>query len=348
MIPDTMKALVVTDNEQIEIRELKTPVPEAGEILIRLEKCFICTWEQRIFLNGAGMKLPFVPGHEASGVVAAIPEGTITSFKIGDPVVVKTLDSCGHCEFCYQGLDNQCIGKAKKRFYDDIPGSGGMAQYIALPPQRVYPLPDPNCDLTVAAFAEPVACCLRSLEQASIQMGDDVVIVGGGIMGQLHNVLAQKQGARTIVAELDENRNKLAKEMGAYATINPAKCDPVARIKELTNGKGASVVFLTAALVSLAEQYLDALNKMGTIVYYSSFHPDVNIAVSPNKIHYSEKKITGAYSPTSKGFYTAARLLSYGIIDVKPFVSEMFPMEQAEAAFRRAISPETMRVGINL
>ena len=127
MIPPKMKALVVTGEKTIEVQEFSVPQPAPGEILIRLEHCLICTWKQRIFQNGDGMKMPFLPGHEASGVVAWVPEGTPTSFREGDPVVVKTLDSCGHCEFCYRGLDNQCVGTPKKRFYDGVPGSGGMA-----------------------------------------------------------------------------------------------------------------------------------------------------------------------------------------------------------------------------
>ncbi len=348
MIEKTMKALVVTENETIEIRELSTPVPQPGEVLVRLEACLICTWEQRIFKTGAGMQLPFVPGHEAAGVVAEVPEGTVCSFQVGDPVVVKTLDSCGHCEYCYQGLDNLCVGKAKKRFYDGIPGSGGMAQYISLPPQRLFPLPGFAGNFAAAAFAEPVACCLRSLDQAMVQMGDDVVVVGGGIMGQLHSVLAQKRGARVLMMEPDEGRRRLALQMGAKEAMDPLLGNPAETIRTLTGGRGASVVFITAPLVSLVPQYMEALGKTGRLVCYSSFHPDTEVPLSPNHIHYSEKILTGAYSPTSHGFYTASKLLGYALIEVEPFISQMYPMEEAETAFVRAGSAETMRVGIRL
>lgn len=348
MIPPKMKALVVTGEKTIEVQEFSVPQPAPGEILIRLEHCLICTWEQRIFQNGDGMKMPFLPGHEASGVVAWVLEGTPTSFREGDPVVVKTLDSCGHCEFCYRGLDNQCVGTPKKRFYDGVPGSGGMAQYIALPVSRVFPLPDPNCDLREAAFAEPVACCLRSLEQADLQFGEDVVIVGGGIMGQLHNVLAKKRGTRTILVEMDPARAALATRMGADEIVDPSACDPILRIKELTCGRGANVVFITAPIPQLAELYLDALDKVGRIVYYTSFSPDTPISISPKSLYYSEKKIMGSYSPTSQGFYTAARLLGRRIIDVRPFLTETYPMSEAYTAFTRSMSAETLRVGIDL
>ncbi len=341
-----MKALVVTDKERVELRDVSVPVPADGELLVKIEACLICTWEQRIFKDGGGMKLPFVPGHEIAGHVAAVPEGTITSFRVGDAVVVKTLDSCGHCDFCYTGNDNLCAGKAKKRSYDGIPGSGGMAQYIAVSTARVYPMPDPAIDMAVAAFAEPLACCLRSVEHADVRFGQDVVIVGGGIMGQLHNVLCQKRGARVFMVELDKARAALAARMGAIV-MDPTACDAVEEIKARTGG-GAHAVFLTVSLTRLAQDYIAALRKMGKLVYYGSFHPDGDIAVNPNHIHYSEKTVTGSYSPTSEGFYTAARLIGLGIVDVKPFLTEMYPLSQADTAFRRALSPETFRVGVRL
>ena len=138
MVEKTMKAVAVTEPGNAKVIEVTTPTPQAGEVLIRIDCCLLCTWEQRIFRTGDGMKLPFIPGHELAGTIAAIPEDTVTSFQVGDRVVAKTLDSCGHCEFCYRGDDNNCIGTPKKRFYDGIPASGGLAQYISLPVSRVY------------------------------------------------------------------------------------------------------------------------------------------------------------------------------------------------------------------
>ncbi len=348
MIPETMKVLAVAAPGQTEIIEVPTPVPAAGEVLIKIDVCLLCTWEQRMFRNGAGMQLPFIPGHEIAGSVAAIPEGTVTSFQVGDKVVAKTLDSCGHCEFCYRGDDNNCIGTPKKRFYNGIPSSGGLAQFIALPVSRVYLLPDQSVEAPIAAFAEPVACCLRSLDRAGIELGEDVAIIGAGIMGQLHNLLAKKRGARTIVVDLDQTRLDTAKAAGADEIINASSGDPVQAIRDLTGGRGAHVIFFTLPVPKLAEDYLKALGKLGRMVYYGSFSPKDPIQVNPNDIHYTEQTITGSYSPTSKGFWTASRLLSYGLVDVKPFLSGLYPLDQAQEAFQQAMSPDTYRIGIRL
>lgn len=348
MIPDKMKALAILEPGKAQVVEVATPAPLPGEVLIKIERCLLCTWEQRMYHNGAGATLPMIPGHEISGSIAAVPEGTITSFQVGDRVVGKTLDSCGHCEYCYSGDDNNCVGLAKKRVYDGIPSSGGLAQFIALPISRVYRLPDQSVDLNIAAFAEPLACCIRSLDRANLALGEDAVIVGAGIMGQLHNLLVKLRGGRSIVVDLDAQRLELAKKMGADEVINPDGEDPVARIKELTLGMGAHAIFYTLRSPTLAQEYLQALRKLGRMVYYGSFSPKDPIQVDPNAIHYTEQVITGAYSPTSKGFYTAARLLSYGLIYVAPFLSGVYPLHEAATALERSMAPDTFRVGIDL
>ncbi|MDD6435518.1 MAG: zinc-binding dehydrogenase [Clostridiales bacterium] len=347
MLPEKMKAVVVTAPEKAEVMEVSMPVPVAGEVLVKIEKALICTWEQRIF-GGGDVKLPFVPGHEISGVVAAVPEGTFTRLKVGDKVVVKTLDACGQCENCRRGNDNLCKEPAKKRFYDGIPGSGGFAQYMAIAADRVFEMPNQDMDLEIAAFAEPLACVLRSFENANVTMSEDVVIVGGGIMGQLHNLVAKRKGCRTIFVEPDEARRNMAKELGADVVINPMEVDAVEKIKELTNGYGAHVVFYTIGVLKLAQDYIEALRKGGSIVYYGSYHPSGKIEIDPNQIHYSEKIITGSISPTSYGFWMASRLLSYGIIDVAPLLSAKYKMEDCEEAFRMARRPDTYRVLIDL
>lgn len=348
MIPDKMRAIVIEDVKKAGVHMVSTPKPEAGEICIRLKKCLLCTWEQRIFGGNGDVSLPMIPGHEVSGVVADIPEGLNTTFQIGDPVVVKTLDSCGHCEACYRGQDNQCSGKFKKRYYDGIYASGGLAEYICLPINRIFPLHGGESSMEEAAFAEPVACCLRSLERTDIEMGEDVVIVGAGIMGQLHNVLAKKKGARTIIAEPDQARRDMALSMGADVVFNPVEKDPVEEVLRLTHHQGAHVIFFTVNVLPLAQTYIKALGKMGRMVYYGSFHPSGDIAIDPNHIHYSEKVITGSFSPNTKGFWMASRLLSYGLIDVNPFITQRYKMEDCQQAFERALGSDSYRVLIDL
>ncbi len=100
----------------------------------------------------------------------------------------------------------------------------------------------------------PLACCIHSIERGHIHLSDDVVIIGGGIMGQFHILLAKMQGARVILSEVDEARRALGINMGADIVFNPMETDPVAFVKGLTDGRGADVVFNTTAIGSVMER----------------------------------------------------------------------------------------------
>ncbi|MCF6335318.1 MAG: alcohol dehydrogenase catalytic domain-containing protein, partial [Spirochaetales bacterium] len=293
-----MKAVAVTGKGKGEILEVKHPVPENGQVLIKIHTCLLCTWEQRIFSGESGMDLPFIPGHEASGKIVSIPEGTVTSFKEGDHVVFKTLEDCGHCSFCYQGFNNLCGGKSKKRVYGDIPSSGGLAEYISLDVGKVFPVSD-QIPYSTAAFTEPLACCIHSIRRVNPDLGETVLIIGAGLMGMLHLKLSLLRGCRVIVIEPRADRRKVAIKEGAHFTIDPVKEDPGSLISDFTDGEGCEYIFFTASKSSIAEEAVKYLKKMGTIVYYGSFHPNDPVTIDPNKIHYGEYVITGSYSPST-------------------------------------------------
>ena len=118
-------------------------------------------------------------------------------------------------------------------------------------------------------------------------------------------------------------------------------------MSDLTDGHGVEYIFFTAAKSSIAEDAFKFLKKMGTIVYYGSFHPNDPVTIDPNKVHYGEYVITGSYSPSTIDFYTASRLLSSCLIDVKDFLSEEWGIKDAQKAMERSLDPDTFRVGIN-
>ncbi|MFP4491925.1 MAG: zinc-dependent alcohol dehydrogenase [Spirochaetaceae bacterium] len=346
-VPKKMKAAAVVGKEKCEVREFTVPTPAHGEVLIRIERCLICTWEMRMFSGESSTPLPFIPGHEASGVVVDIPVGTNTHFKPGDRVVFKTLEHCGHCTYCYQGYNNMCIGEKEGRNYDGTGASGGFAQYITLNVSKVLPVGE-TLSFEEAAFTEPLACCVHSVKRSGLQFGDTVVVIGAGIMGQLHALLARVRGARVIIVEPDPGRRQFALDAGAHVGIDPKGEDAVARVMELTNGEGAEIVFDTVTLPEVAEEAQKMIRKMGTLILYGSFHPNRAIDVDPNGVHYDEYVITGSFSPAVEDFFHAARLLRYGLVDVKPLLSEKYPLNKINDAMRAALSPETYRVAVDL
>lgn len=175
-------------------------------------------------------------------------------------------------------------------------------------------------------------------------MGDDVVVIGVGIMGAFHIQLAKLRGARVIACEIDEVRMEVAKKMGADIVIDSKKEDVLARVKQLTDNRGADAVFCTVAVAALAEQSVALAGKLGRVIFYSSIHPDNPIPLSANKVHGDETIITGAINPNTSDFLSATRLLSFKLVDVSSLISGVFPLEDLNKAFERAVDPTTYRV----
>ena len=342
-----MKAAVVEGPGKVSVRRFAVPEPQLGEVLIRIESCLLCTWEQRLFSGHSTVKGAIIPGHEASGSIVAVHPDTACNFLEGDRVVFQLRDHCGHCHYCYRGYHNQCTGTVNPREMDGIPTVGGLAQYVALDIRRVYPA-SRELPYEEAAFAEPLACCIHSIHRADIQFGDHVVVVGAGIMGQLHCMLARLRGARVTVVEPEQRRRETALSLGAHRGINPAVEPPGEWMSGRLDGNGADAILFTAPRVELLEQYIQMIDPMGRIVLYSSFHPDGAVTLSANTVHYSEKVLTGSASPTVSDFYRAVRMLGQKLIPVREFVSASYPLEEVEKAFAHATRPDAWRVEVRL
>ena len=346
-----MKSVVITAPKEIEIRDVERPVPGKNQVLVEVKSCNICTWEQRVYAGEYPFMLPFNGGHEAAGYIAEIGEDVIPEiFPVGQKVAVRTFDSCGTCYYCRRGAGNLCTKKMKKSAsntpYEGIKMLGGFSNYLLVDISDVYLLPQ-DMDIHKAIFAEPLACVLNSIEQGKIEMGDDVVVIGGGIMGMLHVMCSKLKGARVIMSEPDDTRRNLAKELGADVLINPMEVDPVQAVKDLTGGRGADVVFNTTAISKVAAQAVAMVGYMGRVVMYSSQHPDRPVEVSPNWLHNSQAILTGAVSPSVKSFEQSVAMLSKNLLDPTKLFYGSFPYEKAVEAFETAIKPDTYRCAID-
>lgn len=340
-----IRTAAVTGLKKAEILELETPDLMPGEALVKVHAVALCTLEQRIFRGEVRMPLPATGGHEVSGEVVAFGPGVnLKKWAVGDRVAVRLLYNCGECYYCRTGHTNMCERAQKKPTREGLlVGPGGLCDYVIVNTASLFKIPD-TLSYEEASLTEPLACVVHSVNRANIQLGEDVVVIGGGIMGQYHVMLAKRKGARVILSEVDETRRALAEELGADITFNPMEQDPVEFVKSLTEGRGADVVFNTTAIPSVVPQAIAMTGKTGRMVQYSSMHPDAPVPVSPQMLHGSEPILTGSISPDGHDFFTANRLLSSGIIDCKKLIAKKFPFEQAQEAFEAAIVPGTFRV----
>ena len=334
-----MKAAVLTEVENIEIREMDTPVAKENEVLVKLKNCGICTLEQRLYTGDMKIFYPIIPGHEASGEIIEVGSAVIGDYTPGTRVAVDLVTRCGECYYCRTGQSNMCSNRFKK-------GQrvlGGFGEYIAVRASQIYPIPD-SMSYREAAFSEPVACCIRSLKKVNLALAEDVLIVGAGPMGIMHQQTALCMGARVFVSDPDTERLALAEKLGACRTIDPSREDPAEVLKAETDGRGADVCIVTSPAASALESGFDAVGKVGRINIYTSYNEKLPFPIDANTLHRNEVLVTGSEGRTEHDFLQAVRLIGFGKIDVEPLISGTVGFSGIERGIGDALSKKTYRV----
>jgi L-iditol 2-dehydrogenase len=337
-----MRVGVMAGVGDIALRDVDIPEPKPGEILVRLHATAICTWEQRTYSGAQHNTFPFVGGHESAGEVVAFGAGVTSELQVGERVALGP-SSCGRCHWCLTGQDRACkqhyAGAVK---YGDAWGPGGFAEYKSHPADGVYPVGDAPYDQ--ASLSEPLSCALHATRMLDLYVGEDVVVLGAGVMGLMNVIAAKKRGARVIVSEIDAGRLARAKAIGADELIDASEVDPVARVRELTGGRGAEAVIAAIGHEKANEQGLAMLADRGRYVLFAAAHPEPTLALSPNELHNRETGVLGVVSKDKQDFYTASRLIRYGQVDLAPLIDVRFPLERVGDAMDHALRPGTYRV----
>ena len=260
----TMKAAVVEQfGQPLMLREWDIPVPGPGQILVKTEACGVCHTDLHAARGDWPVKptLPFIPGHEGIGLVVALGAG-VTAVKVGDRVGVPWLYSaCGHCEHCLAAWETVC-GQAE---YGGYTKNGGFAEYILADPNYVAHIP---AGLS-AVQAAPIICAgvttYKGIKETGAKPGEWIVISGAGGLGHLAIQYAKAMGLKVCAVDVDEAKLDHAKRLGAEVLINAAVGDPVAALREATDG-GAHGVLITAPSLPAFQQGVAMTRKRGTCV----------------------------------------------------------------------------------
>jgi threonine dehydrogenase-like Zn-dependent dehydrogenase len=217
------------------------PVPTLAtptDVIVQVEACGICGTDLNILATPPAHKATpnIVIGHEGVGIVAETGS-TVSGLTPGDRVVVAPRLTCGQCEYCRRGLDNQCNN------YNTIGTTidGAFAPYLRAPQSALYKI-DPAVPRDDAAMFEPLSCVVGAVTRAPVQAGDNIVVIGAGPMGMLFAQMYNTLGAgRVILSDISQYRLDFARALGFETVLNPAEVDPVAGVMDLT-GIGADIV----------------------------------------------------------------------------------------------------------
>jgi propanol-preferring alcohol dehydrogenase len=257
-----MKAAVVhAFGQPLVIEEVDIPVVPPGQVLVRIVASGVCHTDLHAADGDWPVKpsLPFIPGHEGVGFVAAVGAG-VTWVKEGDRVGVPWLHTaCGHCEHCITGWETLCDSQQMTGYTVN----GGYAEYVLADPSYVGKLPD-NLEFAPAA---PVLCAgvtvYKGLKQLDCKPGDWVVISGIGGLGHMAVQYAKAMGFHVIAVDVADDKLALARSLGADEAINALTQDPVQLVQQQI--RGAHGVLVTAVSRAAFGQAVGMLHKRGTM-----------------------------------------------------------------------------------
>lgn len=328
-----MKAIVNYDigPEKVRYMDTEMPVPAAGQVRIKVAYCGICGTDLHIFAGDGGYptKPPVTLGHELSGVVEAVGEGTDPSL-IGKRVVSETYyHTCGHCMYCRTGHENLC--PEKKSIGSAV--NGAMAEYIVVPEKNLHLIPE-EISLREAAMTEPLACCVQGvLEFGNIVSGDRVLIIGPGAIGLMCLQVAVSAGAVVIVAgtAVDKERLELAKELGAAETVYSDQPDAQKKIALFCENFGPDIVFDCSGAGPAIRMGLEVVRKGGRYVQVGLTGRLVELDM--NLITLKELSVMGTYAQKPQWWTKALDLVKRGEVRLEPLISDVYPLEEWERAF---------------
>lgn len=236
-----MKAAVIREYGKIKLEEVRKPALTDNNVLIRVRYASICGSDQHIFKGEfhPRTKLPLIAGHEFAGIVEETGKN-VKSFKSGDKVTVDPIIWCGNCAACMEGHYPACT--TLKLIGIDL--DGGFAEYVSVPESMVFRVPDHISD-EHAALVEILSIGFHAITRAGLEKDNDILIMGSGKVGQsiLHAARTVTKG-KIFIADIIDKR--LAMTSGTFpdiTTINITTTDPIALIKEITNGRGVDIAF---------------------------------------------------------------------------------------------------------
>jgi threonine dehydrogenase-like Zn-dependent dehydrogenase len=324
----------------IEIIEMPEPDIKKDQAMIEVKACGICGSDLHIYEWEPFIRwipLPRVIGHEVAGTVCKVGE-EVREFEQGDRVVADTWSGCGNCYFCRLGRFNHCLYQARLGQHVD----GGMARYVTVPVNSLYKIPE-GLDFPEATVIEPLGVMLRAFERCDMKPGDDIAIIGPGPIGLLGVMLAKASGASTIIVSgLKEDRERLqyAKRFGGIP-VNVEEENLKDKAIDLTHGRGVDIVMdVSGGKHSLAEA-IDIV-KPGGQIGVIGLSPEGTLR--PHLIVDKEITIHGSFRRQPSTWHRAIKLVANEVINTKPVITHVLPLERADEGFQTLLRKEGLKV----
>ena len=336
-----MKAAVIYNPGDVQIADLEIPTPGPNQVLIKVAACGVCGTEHTLYTGGYYANYPVVLGHEFAGVVVEVGE-KVKNFAPGNRVAVDPNRVCHQCDYCQMGSEHLC----ENLITLGITHNGGDAEYTLADEENVYLLPD-SMTLEEGAFVEPLACALRAFEVANIRLGDIVLVLGAGSMGNLiTQCVALSGAANIIVSEPIQLRRELALANGATHVVDPTTQDVDAEVRKFQR-IGADVVIEVVGGLKAQASAIGYARRGGQVVLYGVSPKGGKIEVCPFDINENEIKVTGSFNNP----YTTAqavRLIGARKVRVDNLISHRIPLESYNDVWKYWGGPSTVKLLVTM
>lgn len=332
------------NNRDVRVEEMPKPKIGQGEFLLKVRASGICGSDLMEWYRIK--KAPLVLGHEATGEIVEAGEG-VKKYKIGDRVFVAHHVPCNTCRYCLSGNHTACETLHTTNYYP-----GGFSEYIRVPALNVDRgalLLPPEVSFEEGTFIEPLACVIRGQRIARLNANQSVLILGSGVSGLLHLLLAKTSGAgRIIMTDINEYRLKVASELGADVVIN-ANDDVIEHLRKANAGRLADLVVVCSSATGAFHQALQLVERAGTILCFAPTLPGVKLEVPVADFWRSNIKIIHSYGSSPEDAAAALELLRAKRIPVTRLITHRLKLTQIGEGFRLMLEgKESIKVIIEL
>lgn len=339
-----MKAAVLKGPKDLYIEEVRKPVPEYGEVLVRVRATAICGTDISIFEGKTEVDYPRILGHESAGEVAELGKG-VKSLKVGDRVAMSPTSYCGICLDCMRGDTHICKnGGLFGREFD-----GTFAEYVALAENRAFKLPD-NMSFADATTLNVLSTVVHAQRKVHIFPNSSVAVIGEGTSGLMHSKISKLKGADPVIGiDIKESEWKLDLAKSLYGADHTLSENVIGKVYELTGGVGADFVIECAGKAATWNLATELVRPGGTILAFGiTSHSIENF--NSYSVYYKDLEIIGSRAMQLIDWPISIDLAMKGKIDIGTIITNRLPLEDLIKGFKMQQDPsqKALRVVIEM
>jgi L-iditol 2-dehydrogenase len=348
-IPETMKAWVLDDPEQLRLTEKPVPEPGSAEILVRIDAVAICGTDLEILSyglpaiieGGSPFNKNFTPGHEYMGTVVKLGRG-VDDFQIGDRVTAEIHAGCGRCERCREGMYTSCSNyglnygdKDKGHRANGFTTDGAFAEYAVNNVNTLIRVPDEMSD-EEATLVVTAGTAMYGLDvMAGLIAGKSIAVTGPGPIGLMGVAIAKSLGAQPVILTgTRDSRLEMGKKLGADHVINVREEKPVEKVLEITKGKGVHYVLECSGASNALNEAAQMTNRGGRVCLAAFPHEPVPVDLAHlvrNNIY-----VYGIRGEGQSATHRAMAFMQQKRFDATIIHTHTFPFEDVPTAIKYA------------